>query len=515
MSERVVYQLFGIVLLIVAGAMAASAQVQSDIPSPFSLNSPTFLAPSLWREGENAAGLCATALPKQSRTGMILWQDGGRFRRPQAPLSSTTLHFFSEGAQRFGEWTTRGSFHYERRTENDVRWSNVHNAYAGTPFIWADSVGGNWQKDLVLLSAALGTPEFLGFLSAGILADYDVAQGARQNDTRPLFRSRNIRLVPSVAFHLSKALRIGLTATYLSRFEEGEFGAADISFPQLIYLRGLGTANTTVLNAAERRTVGEGFGIGAQAQVRLAEWQVSLAGNFLLRQDSTQDLAFVPELRRTAFRFAGRYDERRLSATLAARYTQLDFGVEGALHAQSLEGRGTDPIFLAVNTIDQTQAIALLLDWWQGASRLYAPLTVGIHTSLSDLLRRDILAETKWQRTLLAAHLVLGSAQRLGEQLWLMARVSGGIAIVPASSYTANRMLELTPILVRPDFLVNAASRFWLGAQLALETPVAALNNSTVRLVLQGSTLQSPAQLDDGSRLGGRNEVNAGVELVF
>lgn len=496
-------------------ATATFAQTQLETPSPFSLQSPMFLAPSLWREGENAAGLGATELPQQGRVGITLLQNAGTFRRPQEPLAITTLRFFSEGAQRFGEWTTSGALRYERRAENDVRWSNVHNAYAGTPFVWADSVGGDWQKDLVLLSAALGTPEFFGFLSAGIVADYDVAQGARQSGARPLFRARNIRLAPSLAFRLTDELRLGIMATYLSRFEEGEFGTADVSFPQLIYLRGLGTANATVLNSAERRTLGEGIGIGIGAQGRLSEWRWSLAGQFLARQDSTQDLAFAQELGRTAFRFAGRYDERLLSLALAARYATSDFGVEAVLRAHSLEGRGTDPIFLAVNTIDETQTLTLSLDWWQGASRLYAPLAIGIHASLAQLLRRDILAETKWQRALLSAHATFGTAQRLGEQAWLIAQFSGGAGFAPASSYAAGRTLELTPILVRPDFVVNAASRFWLGALLALETPIAALGNSTARFVLRGSALQSPAQFDDGALLGGRSEFNASVELVF
>jgi hypothetical protein len=505
----------GSMLCMELAALAAFGQPATERLLPFSLNSPTFLAPSLWRDGENAAGLCAVELPTQGRVGTAFAQRNGTFRRPQEPLSVSTLRFFSEGAQRFGNWTTHGTLHYERRLETDVRWSNVHDAYRGTPFIWADSVGGDWQKDLVAFSAALGSPIFLDMVSVGLVADYDVGQGARQSGARPLFRTRNFRLLPSFAFHLSPSFHFGLSATYLSCFEEGEFGASDVSFPQLIYLRGLGTANSTVLNSAERRTLGEGFGFGLQAQGLLSTWQGSLGISFLVRQDSTQDLAFVPELNRTAFRFAGRYDERQLTLTLAARHTHADFGAEVCFRGKWREGRGTDPIFLAVNTIDQLQDVSVAVDGWQGSSQIYAPLSFGIHASLSLLSRRDILAETDWQRTLLCVQAALGTAQPLSTSFIVLAHLSGGAGFVTASSYAALRPLTLTPILVRPDFLVSAANRFWLALRLALETPIAALGNSTARLVLQGGLLQSNAQLESGERLNARNHFNAGLELIF
>jgi hypothetical protein len=45
--------------------------------------------------------------------------------------------------------------------------------------------------------------------------------------------------------------------------------------------------------------------------------------------------------------------------------------------------------------------------------------------------------------------------------------------------------------------------------------PLAALGNSTARLVLQGGLLQSNAQLESGERLNARNHFNAGLELLF
>jgi hypothetical protein len=222
-----------------------------------------------------------------------------------------------------------------------------------------------------------------------------------------------------------------------------------------------------------------------------------------------------PELNRTAFRFAGRYDERQLSFTLAARYTHADFGAEVRLRGKWREGRGTDPIFLAVNTIDQLQDVSVAVDGWQGSSQIYAPLSFGIHASLSLLSRRDILAETDWQRTLLCVQAALGTAQQLGMPFIVLVHLSGGAGFITASSYVALRPLALTPVLVRPDFLVSAANRFWLALRLAFEMPLAALGNSTARLVLQGGLLQSNAQLESGERLNARNHFNAGLELLF
>ncbi len=513
--HRVAHRHWLILLVLTIIAAEIFGQPASETALPFSLQSQSLLAPSAWRDGQNAAALGIAEIPVQGHVGLMLRQTDGALRRPQEAQRVSALNFFSEGAQRFGEWTTIGTLRYERRADIGLRWSNVNDAYFGTPFIWADSVGGDWQKDGVDISAAIGSPEFFNAVSAGVQVRYDVAQGARQSGARPLFRARNFHLSPAVMVRLVDSLRVGVSVGYLSRFEEGEFGAVGVDFPQLIYLRGLGTANTTTLNSAERRIVGDGIEFGAQAQGILSDWTWSAAAAVLTRQDSTQDLAFVPDLNRTAFRFAGRFDYRTLSLALAVQRVETEFGMEVQLHGTFIEGRGTDPIFLAVNTVDQTQTASASVAWWRGTSRLYAPLLLNIESSLATLWRRDILAETQWRRTMLSAQATLGTSQRFGELVVFIGRLTGGGATALFKSYEAFRPLDLTPVLVRPDFLAMAATRFWLSATLSFETPIAAFGNSVARLVVQGELVQSTARLDDGSALNARNRFNAGMELVF
>ncbi|MBC8044014.1 MAG: hypothetical protein IAF08_11295, partial [Rhizobacter sp.] len=474
-------------------------------------------------------------------------------RRPQSPLQADVGKFRTEGWQPLGLWMASGKFEYARRAERGVNWSGVADAYAGTPYIWADTVGGDWSADETKLAASVGTPEWLEKIAFGAEVNYAVSQGSRQNDPRPFYRRRDVGVAPAVTIRLAAAHRIGSSVMLGWTQEDGEMGYFTTATDFILYrLRGLSTFDRGATNSSDRRTTGRSLVWSAQYsgnsdsgdsdgrevrgdRSRVAMWQWAVSGNLSAERADTYDGISIPQ-------FAGRFVRNGFGATARVRYAEPASSAAGnhiemSLAFKETDGRGAEdfssdmqstlePDFLATNVIDKSRQVSARLEWWQAnskgeSSKVQSPLWVSGEIIFVDLSRKDIVGETAWQATTTSAALRIssslgtssGTGQAWGVPIFLSAYV--GTTVPVQSGYEEAMPTRFSDILVRPDLAVNAARQVRAGIMLAAEVPLAVAGLSLMRIVVNTDIAHSSDRFADGSAIGQRTAAGIRLEVIY
>lgn len=446
-----------LVLALLAAAPAAGAQERGTAVSRLPLGD---TLPGLWREGGNAAGLGDAGLRGGGRIRFGAAAEGGSLRRPQSPGGVRGAGFAAEADRTAGGWTLLGAFRYGRRADRDVAWSAVSDPYAGSPYLWADSAGGDWRRDDVAVRAAVGSPR-RGRVVGGVALEYEVGEGARQNDPAPLFRRRDITLTPGLAFRIAPGHTLGATVMARWAREEQEIGFGSADDPFVYHLRGLGTFDRTQLLSASRASVGRRLGAGAQYQGVVAGWRTGAAVEFRAGADSVRDGVAAPA-------FGGRFDLREGEARLSARRSRTQVELGGGWS----DGRGTDPVFLAVNTTDRAWRVDAGVRAWGGGSPEAAPSWLSFAAKADRLERRDVVALTSWEVVAFHADAAAGARWRRPRAGTLLGELRAGASRPLRSTYASGSTSPLVPALVRPDYDYHAAPLVRGGLSLAAERSV-------------------------------------------
>ncbi|MFN3596436.1 MAG: DUF6850 family outer membrane beta-barrel protein [Rubricoccaceae bacterium] len=465
--------------MLTGAALPVSAQVLAAPEGPAAARVPVQAdtLPGLWRLGRNAAGLAAAGPAAPSRLGLRADARAGALRRVQAPARTGGGRVETEGQRAFGgEVVARGVFAFGRRAEAGRRWGNTANPTGRSPYVWADSAGGDWLRDGLAAEVAVALPSPGAGIRPGLRADYAAEQGARRDDPRPLFRRRALMLAPGLARRLGGGLSAGLVAEAAFEREENEVGFFAGDDPLVFRLRGLGTFDQTALVRAQRATVGRTLGATAQLAGEAGRTRWAVAAGGAAHAAETRDGVATPA-------FGGSVRGRAAHARAALRQAGARGGAEAALDVRADRLRGTDPVFRAVNTVDERAHAEVALAHWRGAaSPAGARAALGLKVGAERLVRRDVATQTRWAVTALAARadarsLLPGGFDTSGR---LIARAP------LAAAYAADRPTTLTPVLVRPDFDLHAAPS--LDAELGLGAVRTLRSGRAVRVALRGGT---------------------------
>lgn len=501
--------------LIIGGIAGAQESLESEQFSPL-----VSLSPLLWREARNPAGLHSSGLTNYAITSIEGLNRFGALKRPQEPIEQGIYKFNAEGASRVGAWWAAGNFTYRRGNDKDVQWLAAESAYNGNPFLYADSVGGDWFRDEFWLSAALGSPECFERVSLGAKLDYDVGQGARRNGARPLYRARRITFKTAVALRLFGKERVSLAPVWNWRKEENEFAFFTTQSDWLLYfLQGFGTFNRTTVASAERNATGDLKGIDVGYEGGVGNWAWSASANWLTGTTNVIDGVSVAS-------FSGRVIHNLETYQVAVQRLskQVSIEVRGAYSKRdergaddfdaSITSSRTEPDFLAVNVIDQEEIVNLNADLWLGELGAASPLRLFAKWQTRNLFRRDIMAETNWQTHLQTVQLGALSAIPI-----LSATIFSGASLAYTSasdaSYRADRPTALSPIIVRPDFLVMSAERRFISLLLGVETTAIWIRASSFRMFLTLNYADTPTRSDNGARLGLRRALALEFQLLY
>jgi len=458
--------------------------------------------PSLLSVSRNAASIPRSLSQSWRRVlGQARATEGG-WRRPQDAARINALALTAEGEQRAGAWFVSGGVTYGRASDVGVSWRNTSDAYLGNSFIWADSVGGTFQRDELALAGALVTPSWRG-VNAGVQIDYGLGQGARQNDPKPLFRRRVAELSPAVAYTFGRQ-QIGAGVMLGWQGEDLEIGGGlSAEFPLVYRLRGLGTFDRTQLISAERAMIGGVSGAHAGWSRTGDRWVTAIGTTLRVERDSVRDGIATPVS-------GGATRRTRRDGEAALRRRSARGGLEVAAALRMEEARGVDPIFRAVNVIDEGTAMEARLRWWRGVDPVAARWGAGLVVSQSRLSRRDIAAETSWEAVMpsLAATATRRVPAPGGD---LLLGVGGGLGWRGSTAYSAQRPTQLTPILALADFGVVSAPTRRALLSLAWERIVAGRVSSRVRV--DGSLARTSGRLADDRESLARSMWSLSLEL--
>jgi hypothetical protein len=478
------------------------------------------LSPSLWREAENPALLHASGVMNYAITSLGGLNRFGGLKRPQEPIEQGIYTFNAEGASRVGEWIAAGSFTYRRVNDKSVEWLASESAYQGNPFLYADSIGGDWFRDVFALTAALGSPEWFERLSLGAKLDYDVGQGARRNGARPLYRTRRITFKTAVAFRLFGKERVSLSPVWNWRKEENEFAFFTTQSDwRLYFLQGFGTFFRTTVNSAERNITGDLKGIDTGYQGGAGDWTWSASANWLTGITNVIDGVAVASFsgrvihNLEGYHIAAQRLSKQVSVEVRSAYSKRDERGADDFNA-SITSSQTEPDFLAINVIDQEETTRFEVELWLDEARATSPLRVFAKWQKQERVRRDILAETDWRTTLRSVQIGALSVVPVFEAM-LFSGAMVGYTSPSNPTYRADQPTALTPILVRPDFLVMSAERRMLSLIFGVETTAIWIRASSLRAFLNLNYTDSPARFDNGEKIGLRRTIALELQLLY
>lgn len=289
---------------------------------------------------QNTAALWQLPMDQIGRSTVAGEAMGGNFRRPQQPKGSGALHLLTERYQRTDKLFWYGKFAFARSRDQDIAWSSVLDPHRGTPYVLADSIGGDWNKQTYALQAKLATAPLFGErIQAGMGVQYQLATGAKQLDPRPLNYATTLSLSPSLLWHVDRRQQVGISAQYQNFKEDIQI---QIRRPQtthnLYRFKGLSIHDQVipVSSGANRDYASHLWGTELQYQL---QWRghYSLVASFGYDRlsESTTDGSTLPSP-------AGNYTSKRMHGQAVLTKTKGNNRQQWILHAANWRDEGTE-----------------------------------------------------------------------------------------------------------------------------------------------------------------------------
>lgn len=145
---------------------------------------------------------------------------------------------FNMQAQRFisvKKWTLYGNFMFSLFEDYKSNYTEMANPYTDNPYAIADSLQADWKKQYYLLETKAVSPYINSFTKVGLGIKYEVLNGARQKDPRPLDKKMSFELSPGVSFDLSNKLQLGVNGYYNRSKQDLSISLENNLQPQRIY----------------------------------------------------------------------------------------------------------------------------------------------------------------------------------------------------------------------------------------------------------------------------------------
>lgn len=192
-------------------------------------------------QSQNATALAQLPFKNAGNSRVMANLEYGGLHRVQQPKSSNIYQLLTEKYQKLNNMSWYGRFSYQQAQDKDISYNLVMDPYRGTPYIMADSIGGNWTKQLFELEARTAYQKQGQKLLYGLGILYQAGMGAKQLDPRPMNYVNSLTLSPSLRWLINKRQNIGLTVSYGFRKENVSIAIRNTTNLQNLYrLKGLG-----------------------------------------------------------------------------------------------------------------------------------------------------------------------------------------------------------------------------------------------------------------------------------
>lgn len=294
---------------------------------------------ALWQNGTNAAGLRQDSIIAFEKTVLGFDQQKGKFKLAQQPNSSQRLNFASERFQNIGKTLFYGKFAYTQQWDKQLNFSDVLDPYRGTPYVLADSIGGDWKKQLYSLQLKVASPELLNKrFTVGLGTSLNVRTGARQNDPRPLSTANEITLTPGLTWKFNPKNLIGLNGWYSRYREDISLEVKNSNINHYLYKSlGLGQLElpTAFTTGASRVYTGNKWGGNLQYQLQSGRLKWLSAIGYSAYEEQVADGTSVP-------RKSGTWKQSAYSFNSNLNVNGKNFFHRVALRVERLEDKGIE-----------------------------------------------------------------------------------------------------------------------------------------------------------------------------
>ncbi len=447
----------------------------------------------LWRATKNPAGLASAVLPDQGWAGLSFADIDGPLHRPQHPSGLQLGQLQSEGTATLSGWQVYGAFAYTRRNDRRVEWSAISDPHDRRAYVWADSIGGAWYRNHVDLEAAFASPKLLDRVYGGVRIQYSVGQGARRNDPRPQYRTRTVDVQPGVSVGLGAQHEVGAQAVLRWQMEENEYGLFTTDDPFVYRLRGYGTFDRAQIVRGERRTSGPRYGGSVQYAGAASAWQWDAGITYTTGEDEVQDGIRAPA-------FGGRHNVQEFQFSGAAQRSRSALSVQLRADAGWWEGRGTDPVFRAVNVISEDAHLQLEASLWPGERRAQASWGIGAAIRGDEVLRRDVVSQTEWAATALQTTVRGWIQHQITSSFVARVQPQVGYYQPVAHRYAAQSPTRLTSEIVYPDYAYYSTARWATRMHMGIGWRSSGADSDRLRLSVTGDYSRAQAPIEASRR---------------
>lgn len=484
---------------------------------------------ALWLQGPNAAGLRLDSLSAFGRTQLGYNQNEGAFKLAQQAKRQQQFNLESERLQEIGKTLFYGKFSYTQQWDQQLNYSDVLDPYRGTPYVLADSIGGDWKKQLYALTLKAAGPAFWNNrLRLGIATDLKVGTGARQNDPRPLATNNEISVTPGLTWNLNAKNLIGLNGWYNRYREEVSLEVKNSNINHYLYKSlGLGQLElpVTFTTGASRTYNGHTWGGDFQYQWygKGISWLNSLG--YRSREEEVRDGTSVP-------RKSGTWKQSVYSVT-----SKLNLDGAGFLHRITLDASRTEDkgiefhefyntTLKAWQTLLEAEFYLSETDYASISYTLIKPDQKQVFNWLAEIggnyysTRKNYLYPASaqeftnagfWVKGAKVWHLRGGGNLQTGMQAFYTRNLSNSLSYIPI---TGDRTLLAREVLY-PDQSYQAANAITSAVNMQYDFKMEKLKN--VRFAVSGS-FSSQHSLASGSypnAMGNRNYYHFGISALY
>lgn len=171
-------------------------------------------------KSSNAALLVTNDVQNIGESNIYYKGSTGAFKNPLVADKSHYGGFATERYQRVNNWKLYGKFDLSFGRDKDVHNTTQLNPLRLNPYIIADSLSGDWNKQFYAVEGKISSPIVSEKYVFGLGLQYNAATGARQRDPRPQNTSNDVTLRPSVTFLINEINAIGINGSYTHFVED-------------------------------------------------------------------------------------------------------------------------------------------------------------------------------------------------------------------------------------------------------------------------------------------------------
>lgn len=188
-------------------------------------------------------------------------KENGNYKPTMIGASKNSFILSTDSYKKVAKTMLWGAFEYNKSIEQDMCYTNVYDSYRNTPYLYADTIGGDaYDREQFSFNTKLSTP-LNDRLFLGTQVEYMVGLGAQSRDPRAENKIMNLNSKLGLFYLFGENIKLGVNGVYAYFNEDIDINVVEQNTTHTIFnLTGLGTysnhESSTFYRLYKRHTVG-------------------------------------------------------------------------------------------------------------------------------------------------------------------------------------------------------------------------------------------------------------------